>query len=63
MFSRPVAPPIETLPLPSMKAPGALSMTSPKVRPTGTFWVKALSNSAPTRALPMSMVGALPVMR
>ncbi len=40
MFSRPVAPPIETLPLPSMKAPGALSMTSPKVRPTGTFCVK-----------------------
>jgi len=62
MFSRPVAPPIETFPDGSRKTPGAFWMTSPNVRPLGSLSVKSWSKVAPMRVLPTSTVGAFPVM-
>jgi hypothetical protein len=54
-----VAPPIETLPVRSRKAPGAFSITSPKLRPIGTLVLKDESNVGPSRVEPTSIAGAL----
>ena len=59
MFSRPVAPPIETLPLGSTKAPGALFNQVAEGAVEGTLCMKSSSNSAPIRALPTSTARCL----